>query len=387
MSKKTKYSPSLILHVAEEEIRWAIANEKGDLWQHPFCKSRGIHFYAVDQRLLEKEVSSKDRSLFLLEKLFEEEIKKVDPEFFEKPIPKKWTQKYPTPYHLIVEILLEKKRPDIRLYYLSLWFLMKEAKTSLSSPNDQSFFLEEDEISFSILYKRLQEFLNKNNLFLHPISEEKAEEILMNHKLSLKQKEDAISNLFKGESSCEKDILLLLAGGKISVKNILEKVLPEELEEDFSISFLYWTPQSQELLSRIFKEKYFIIQKIKECFDWIFIRNIMEREGYHSVSAMKKARYSQGNIDIQFLKKIVQYKGGNTTFSKEITDPHSSLCGESILSYIEKGCYELDYESLSALFFEKAPSFKNFFFEENKKEKKKEAFFQRIEKRRGFSKF
>ncbi|MDK9580615.1 type II CRISPR RNA-guided endonuclease Cas9 [Sneathia sanguinegens] len=212
---KNKREYYLGLDLGTSSVGWAVTDEeynllrfnKKDMWgsrlfdEAKTAKERRI--FRANRRILERRA----RRLELLSEIFEEEIKKVDENFFrrlyesnlhkedksidfEYPLfndenytDKDYHKEFPTIYHLRNDLCKENKKFDIRLIYLAIHHILK---------NRGHFIFEGQKFSdiknFENLFKETSEFLEKYGVSTEDIDVKELEEVICNNKSKTEKK-------------------------------------------------------------------------------------------------------------------------------------------------------------------------------------------------------
>lgn len=281
-----------------------------------------------------RRLARKNWRIELLQKIFAEEIHKIDPGFYlrmkesrytkedkrdsngdcpELPYAlfvdasytdKEYHEQFPTIYHLRKWLMNTDKIPDIRLVYLALHHMMKHRGHFLFSGTIESIknfrqtfdgFLQrivEEELDFQIELKEEQwtEF----------------ESILKDKSITKSAKKTKLVKLTGAKTSCEKAVLNLIVGGTVKLSDIFADQSLNQIEKP-KISFS--DNSFEEDISSIkteLGERFIIIEYAKAVYDWSVLVDILE--DFVTISEAKVAIYEKHREDLKYLKNLVREK-------------------------------------------------------------------------------
>ncbi len=331
------------LDVGTDSVGWAVTDESYNIKRFKGNAMWGVRLFdesntAAERRSFRTARRRLDRRgdrLRWLEKIFAEEICKVDPEFFirmkESPLhyedksvqgkyaifagsytDKDYFKDYPTIYHLRRELIESSEPHDIRLVYLALHHIIKY----------RGHFLFEDlsaqEIEqFTPVFEALAQYCQDNyaddgdGLNLDCSNKPELEKILCDKKLGKRKKRDALAKLYgiTSESDPQKHACLGLLSGcqeKLWVlfdDDSLKSAMVGENKLD-SISFSSDYDSNAENYEIVLGERFELIQKLKAVYDWAVLADKLDGENYLSMAMVKK--YLQHHEDLNTLKNYVR---------------------------------------------------------------------------------
>lgn len=339
---------SIGLDIGTNSVGWAVVDENNQL-----VKKNGFTLWGV-RMFDEAQDSSETRShrsyrrrlerrkfrIKLLRELFNEEINKIDPTFFERMddsfykiedkrnanfynlfndtyTDKDFFKKFPTIYHLRKYLCETNQKEDIRFVYLALHNMIKY----------RGNFLSRGELFNKKDTSRIKEILNEFNSVQIELDNESEEnysdyyasiifddktlnslETIMISKESKKEKRMKIKNLFKvsDKSLFNECVIPLLLGSKCNISNLYpvkfqkyEKCEIEINNEDLEIVL----EESKTKISELNILFDFIIN-IKEIVDYYYLLKLLQ-----SVNTLSEAmimKYDEHNKDLKRFKEFVK---------------------------------------------------------------------------------
>ncbi|WP_311696326.1 type II CRISPR RNA-guided endonuclease Cas9 [Sneathia sanguinegens] len=322
---KNKREYYLGLDLGTSSVGWAVTDEeynllrfnKKDMWgsrlfdEAKTAKERRI--FRANRRRLERRA----RRLELLSEIFEEEIKKVDENFFrrlyesnlhkedksidfEYPLfndenytDKDYHKEFPTIYHLRNDLCKENKKFDIRLIYLAIHHILK---------NRGHFIFEGQKFSdiknFENLFKETSEFLEKYGVSTEDIDVKELEEVICNNK-SKTEKKNNIKNILK--KNLNKEFLEVFLTCSIGSKVSLNKVLGIEEELKIELSKVIYEDKRSEY-EAILGDDIELIDYCKKIYDFIILKNILKDS--ENISEFKVRQYEIHKEELKNLKYL-----------------------------------------------------------------------------------
>ena len=331
------------LDCGTSSVGWAVTNDEYDI-----LKAKGKALWGI--RLFEEATPAADRRTFraarrrnfrkrarldLLNEFFEEEIKKVDPKFFERLFDSKYQiedktnigdkntlfndkkfndidfhKKYPTIFHLRAELIHNKTPHDIRLVYLAIHHIIK---------NRGHFIYEGQQIdnvqNVDNLFKNFQQIYNDVNEGVeinYPdgfdyIKRLLTDKTLRNRAKELKTQITVTSTDDKISTKIQAEIVKALNGNKVNILKLLpySNIEEEELEvKDFSFSSSTYDENEITIKNSIGIDDFNIISCLKEIYDWSLLDTILH--GYKFISDAKITTYETHKKQLAQLKKLVK---------------------------------------------------------------------------------
>lgn len=324
------------LDLGTESVGWAVTDTEYNLMRAKGKDMWGIRLFDEAETAQARRLNRTSRRrlarqkwrLQLLRELFDEEICKVDRNFFmrmknssligeDKGTDTKsilfadtnYTDKNyftdertKTAYHLRKWLIEDKSPHDIRLVFLAIYHIMKSRGHFLYSFDDSE---EEMSLSQTVL-RYLDAVKTAFDITVEIDDVDEIRNLLCNDSLRKKEKFEAIKPLFKigAESRIESKAFIgalvkLIVGMSVKIKDIM---LDGECENE-SFCVTDSDDKQQECL-----DKYEDISDILIAAKAVYDRAICERitKGYSSFSAYKVAQYEQHRNDIKTLKAYVK---------------------------------------------------------------------------------
>lgn len=387
MSKKQFGEYFLGLDIGTNSVGWAVTDPNYNLLKVNRKTMWGIRLFdeaktAEDRRMHRSARRRRQRTvnrLELLQEFFDEEICKVDPDFFQrmkdsnfyqedKEVPQQNTlfndqdykdkdfhKDFPTIYHLRKALIEGDQQYDVRLVYLAVHHILKHRGHFLFQ--GQSL----DEIkSFDNVYEDLRKTLyDEMEIELECSSLSKLEDILKDRNMTITRKKSEFKTLF-GKEQEFKEIINLLSGGSVKLSNIF----PEEDFTDAEVKDIKFSDAGYEdklpSLHDELQEKAIVIEKIKAVYDWGILAAIVGDEPY--LSFAKVNTYERHKYDLEILKHITKeicpdkYKEIFKTVGKKLNNysAYVGVCNDLI---IENKCTQEDFcKYLAGIFKDKESS-------------------------------
>lgn len=328
------------LDMGTGSVGWAVTDA-----QYNILRAHGKSLWGV--RLFESANTAEERRMFrtarrrlarrnwrieVLQELFAEEISRVDEGFYlrmkesrytaddkrdaegrspELPYAlfvdadytdKEYHKEFPTIYHLRKWLMTTEETPDIRLLYLALHHMMKHRGHFLfsGSVGDIKEFktvfgqflqcIKEEELAFAI-------HMNDGEM-------EAVENCLKNKNMTKNAKKTELIKMLGAKTSCEKAVLSLISGGKVSLSDIFGNAELDNCERpkiSFSDSMYdeYVGSVEAEL-----GEQFIIIAFAKAVYDWAVLTDILGE--YALISEAKVAVWEKHRSDLKYLKNLVK---------------------------------------------------------------------------------
>lgn len=356
------------LDIGTNSVGWAVTDENYNILNFNGKKMWGIRLFnegstAVERRSYRAARRSRQRKIErsrLLRELFAEEVSKVDPNFFirlresdlyyeDKSIDskgslfndKEWTDKkyhktYPTIFHLIMDLINNDEKKDIRLVFLACNWLIK---------NRGHFIFEGQELdvneSFEYLFVSLKNILSEENYEIElNFDFNEAVSILSNSNFSISKKKENLKPLF-GKSKLESGIITLISGGKQDLSSMFSNEEYKESElNSLSFSGSKFDDSKDEYID-LLGDNFDLINKLKEIYDASILEKMMSLstlspDGKKYISSSKVAQYEKHAQDLKllksFIKKYIPSKYSEVFRNKTIKNNYVSYVKSSISS-------------------------------------------------------
>ncbi len=356
------------LDIGTNSVGWAVTDENYNILNFNGKKMWGIRLFnegstAVERRSYRAARRSRQRKIErsrLLRELFAEEVSKVDPNFFirlresdlyyeDKSIDskgslfndKEWTDKkyhktYPTIFHLIMDLINNDEKKDIRLVFLACNWLIKNRGHFIFEGQD----LDVNE-SFEHLFVSLKNILSEENYEIElNFDFNEAVSILSNSNFGISKKKENLKPLF-GKNKLESGIITLISGGKQDLSTMFENEEYKESEyNSLSFSGSKFDDFKDEYLD-LLGDNFNLINKLKEIYDASILEKMMSLstvspDGKKYISSSKVAQYEKHAQDLKllksFIKKYIPSKYSEVFRNKTIKNNYVSYVKSSISS-------------------------------------------------------
>ena len=332
--QETKYN--IGLDIGTNSVGWAVVrSDNFNVIRKGGKKLWGVRLFeeaktAADRRLFRSNRRRLDRRrerIKLLREIFNNEINKVDPNFFkkmqetfynekdlknktikitkeEKELIKKYNEKYPTIYHLRVALMENEEKMDIRLLYLGIHHILKNRGNFLYTGdfnvNDLNIEKKLKEIFENIATQGNLglDIENINRIDYSSLATSFLE-------ISKKDKELKIKELLKNYTSKEftNEFTKLMIGNKAD----LNKLFQIESEEKLSVTFKGSNYEDNfDKLSENLNDNIEILESIKELYDMVFLKELFKGEEHTSISKLMVSKYKTHESDLKILKEILR---------------------------------------------------------------------------------
>lgn len=328
------------LDMGTGSLGWAVTDENYEIVRRHGKALWGVRLfesaYTAEERRAfrtnRRRLKRRNWRLAILQSLLEEEINKVDEGFFLRlkesryiPIDKRdmngncpvlpyslfvdkdysdkdYHKEFPTIYHLREYLMKTDNTPDIRLVYLAFAHIMKHRGHFLFSGNIENIK------EFSDTFKQLVNTIHNEELdFNINIDNEmlyKIEMILKDKDKTKSGKKSELIKLLGAKTTCEKEILNMIVGGKVKLSKIFGNSEFDSFEKsDVCFSDSNYDEYAAGVQSDL-GELYVIIAQAKAVYDWAILVDILGE--YNSISEAKVALYEKHKGDLAYLKKLVR---------------------------------------------------------------------------------
>ncbi len=329
------------LDMGTSSVGWAVTGENYELLRKKGRDMWGVRLFdeadtAAGRRTMRVAKRRRRREVArigYLKELFNEEINKVDPGFFQRledskffkedkkvqqPFAlfadngytdKDYYEEYPTIFHLRKELIMSKEPKDVRLVYLAILNIFKHRGHFLNNNLDGEG-IGALSACYTPLCRRIEEVLE----IQFPCKEEDMNtisEVLASSQYSKSRKVEKLVETFEIQKSKEKpkvELLKLICGLKGTLPTIFTNVTWDEDNKKFSISFSDGDfdekiIKAEEILDA---EAYELLLDAKQVHDWGVLANIMkgDKEQYEYLSFARVASYEKHGKDLKCLKEL-----------------------------------------------------------------------------------
>lgn len=326
------------LDIGTNSVGWAVTDENYNILNFNGKKMWGIRLFnegstAVERRSYRAARRSRQRKIErsrLLRELFAEEVSKIDPNFFirlresdlyyeDKSIDSKgslfnddeWTdkkyhEKYPTIFHLIMDLINNDEKKDIRLVFLACNWLIKNRGHFLF--NDKNF---DTKSSLNNALDDLTKHLVEEPYDLEFNFDKNAiTSILSSTSYGVKKKQEELKKFFGG-SKLEKGIIVLISGGSQKLNVMFGD---DELKNSTINSTDFKRDDIEENRSNYIDdlgERFELIEILKKIYDASILDKLMtlatvSSDGNKYISSTKVALYEKYGYELTLLKQIVK---------------------------------------------------------------------------------
>lgn len=325
------------LDIGTNSVGWAVTDEnynierfkKKNMWgirlfdEAKTAESRRIHRQA--RRMRQRKI----QRLNLLMELFDEEISKVDESFFIRKKEsdlhyedksqdsryalfndkefndKDYHNKYPTIFHLIMDLIENDEKKDIRLLYLACHYLIK---------NRGHFIFEGQKFdvnsSLNNNINKLKSHLDQSYNICLDFDNDKLIEILVNQNLNISEKSKNIKELLR-KTNLEVGIANLIAGGSIKLSNMFDDDELKNFDYD-SLSFKNSNfDEGRELFEEVLEDRFELVEISKDIHDASVLETMLSSasispDGGKYISSSMINSYNKHKRDLKLLKKIIK---------------------------------------------------------------------------------
>ena len=341
MTKKIFDDYYLGLDIGTSSVGWAVTDKNYNILNFNGKAMWGVHLFdegktAKDRRIFRtarRRLERRKQRIKLLQKIFKDEINKVDPLFFDRINESRFLmedrkhknhdtlfndpsfkdkdlfRKYPTIYHLRNGLMEQKEKPDIRLLYLACHHIIKYRGHFLFEG------LSDDDIpKFEIIFEEMIKSLNQEcgtNIEPDTIKND-VERILSNKNFGVKEKQKKLQEILYDDEDDEenkfpdvvKELCNLISGGSANLDKMFSNQSEDKLNklsfknDDFDEKKINLENQIPEMIE--------ILDRSKTIYDWAVLHNLVQ--DHNTISKAKIASYEQHKSDLKFLKSILKNK-------------------------------------------------------------------------------
>ena len=331
MSRREYGDYYLGLDIGTESVGWAVTNPDYQLMKFGKKTMWGVRLFpeaqtAAERRLFRvsrRRLERRAQRLALLQELFAEEIKKVDPGFFmrlqegalheeDKTVPqpnnlfydavltdKKYHRLYPTIYHLRRSLISSDSPHDIRLVYLAIHHIIKYRGHFLFGGK-----LDEVPALDAILSEISDEAVDCFGFSLPCGSMASFAGVLTDRSLRMSVKQKKLYELLEADSPRARAFIRAMTGGKVNLSDLFD--VPEAVEQE-KIKIAFGTDEYEALqpeLEELLGEQFYYLDKIRAIHDWAALESIVG--GGRTLSDAKVTAYEEHRRDLKLLKRVVK---------------------------------------------------------------------------------
>ena len=315
------------LDIGTNSIGWAVTDENYNLLEKKKSPMWGVHLFddasnrdeRRKYRTARRTTRRRKWRITILQELFNEEISKVDIDFFKRlkvqneglftSGDKEYFKKYPTIHHVIKELIETNEKPDIRHVYLACSYYMKHRGhfyANVSADNSEKVL--ELKTIFDEFCDAVLEHLGIQLEFAQISSIEKA---LLNGVNEAKRILKTVLSAVNDDENILPLIITLLAGGTVDLGKLfsIDDLLDEKLkitEKDLE--------DAQDIAIAL-EDKFIVLETAKRVTDWVVLKNILGDK--KSINEQRLALYK----DIEKNKDLIietYYSGMSSKDKKDI---------------------------------------------------------------------
>lgn len=268
--------------------------------------------------------------IFLLQKEFENEINKVDPNFFKKMKEskynefdvsnktikisyeeinelKKYLKECPTIYHLRKKLINSNEQIDIRLVYLAIHHIIKYRGNFLYNSkgfNVNNLNIEEKlKETFDTYFNHIN---NEYEEYYDILDIKKLSDALMQQ--SKKDAKEDIKNVLNDagifDNKFINEFIKMMLGNKFKINNLLAL---EDIDTKLEINFDGTDLEDKyDEIQSIIGEKIEILEIMKELYDTLFLKKLFKGSNETNISSLMVKKYNDHKDDLNFLKQILK---------------------------------------------------------------------------------
>ncbi len=266
----------------------------------------------------------------LLQKEFENEINKVDPNFFKKMKEskynefdvsnktikisyeeidelKKYLKECPTIYHLRKKLINSNEQIDIRLVYLAIHHIIKYRGNFLYNSkgfNVNNLNIEEKlKETFDTYFNHIN---NEYEEYYDILDIKKLSDALMQQ--SKKDAREDIKNVLNDagifDNKFINEFIKMMLGNKFKINNLLAL---EDIDTKLEINFDGTDLEDKyDEIQSIIGEKIEILEIMKELYDTLFLKKLFKGSNETNISSLMVKKYNDHKNDLNFLKQILK---------------------------------------------------------------------------------
>ena len=358
------------LDIGTSSLGWAVTDQEYNILE---CRGKalwGVHLFeegktAAERRMhrcARRRLERRKQRIALLRELFDKEICKKDPSFFQRLdesglhvedktvkqsnslfndegfTDKEFHSKFPTIYHLRRYLMETDEKPDIRLVYLALHHIVKYRGHFLFSSISSDGIPE-----FKEMIDLLIQDVQKYDMDVNVSDYVNLKNILTDRNIRVTDRKRLVKEELNCTTKSEGKLGELLAGAKVKPSDIFEDDSIESEGISFSDSSI--EDKMAELEDTLDEDQWNTLRIAKQVYDWSVLSSLLK--GHRSISYAKIASYEQHRADLALLKKTVRRYAGtryNDVFKNSTADEnycsYSGKCGKS---RPENSCNQEDF--------------------------------------------
>ena len=356
------------LDIGTSSVGWAVTDEAYNVLKFNSKKMWGVRIFddaktaeeRRGQRGARRRLDRKKERLSLLQDFFAEEIAKVDSNFFlrldnsdlymedkDDKLKSKYTlfndkdfkdkdfhKKYPTIHHLLMDLIEDDSKKDIRLLYLACHYLLK---------NRGHFIFEgqkfDTKSSFENSLNELKVHLNDEYGIDLEFDNENLIDILTNPKLNKTAKKKELKTVI-GDTKFLKALSAIMIGSSQKLVDLFDN--PEDFDDSTIKSVDFSTTSFDDKYSDYelaLGDKIALVNILKEIYDSSILENLLKeadksKDGNKYISQAFVKKYNKHGHDLKEFKRIVREYNKSAYFdifrSEKVSDNYVSYTKSSI---------------------------------------------------------
>ena len=319
---------SIGLDIGTNSVGWAVINEGFDLHKYKHQNMWGAHLFDEAQkaatrrsfRSSRRRLARRKRRITLLQQIFDNEMKKVDPHFYLRLsesmlhvgdksstleldanilfadhsfTDKSYREKYPTIYHLRSSLFHNSEKQDIRLVYLALHHLIKYRGNFLIEGGVDNVISSFDSQSL----QTFMEFIGADDS-----TAQKIKAILLDRSLSRSARKLDIINLLQ-PSPDNKRAVSEAVGAAIGLKWNADKLFEDDsLEVKGEFSNKNYEEQRDEIATAIGDDRYELVETLESVYQWTIFSQFIRKDS--CLSDIMVEKYDDYRQDLSDLKSL-----------------------------------------------------------------------------------
>lgn len=331
------------LDIGTSSVGWAVTDESYNVLKFNRKKMWGVRLFdeaktAEERRTFRgarRRLDRKKERINLLQDFFAEEIAKVDPNFFlrldnsdlymedkDQKLKSKYTlfndkdfkdkdfhKKYPTIHHLLMDLIEDEKKKDIRVVYLACHYLLKNRGHFIFEGQK---FDNNGSINFSInkLLVHLHDYYDID-IEINSEDMKKLITILLDKTLGKNTKKKELKSII-GDTKFLKAISAIMIGSKQNLADLFEN--PEDFDDSIIESVEFSKADYDKNYSKFelaLGDKIALVNILKEIYDSSILENLLKeadksKDGNKYISNAFVKKYDKHGADLKEFKRLVR---------------------------------------------------------------------------------
>lgn len=331
------------LDIGTSSVGWAVTDESYNVLKFNRKKMWGVRLFdeaktAEERRTFRgarRRFDRKKERINLLQDFFDEEIAKVDPNFFlrldnsdlymedkDDKLKSKYTlfndkdfkdkdfhKKYPTIHHLLMDLIEDDSKKDIRLVYLACHYLLKNRGHFIFEGQK---FDNNGSINFSInkLLVHLHDYYDID-IEINSEDMKKLITILSDKTLGKNTKKKELKSII-GDTKFLKAISAIMIGSKQNLADLFEN--PEDFDDSIIESVEFSKADYDNNYSKLelaLGDKIALVNILKEIYDSSILENLLKeadksKDGNKYISSAFVKKYDRHGTDLKEFKSLIR---------------------------------------------------------------------------------